>query len=210
VPWRKTPSTRRREVLVPEFGSAKETRPIRSESRALLVASIARGRRWLNKLMTDPQSNSESIAAREGCSTRKINMTISLAFLAPDLVKAAIDGRLPYGLGVARLCELPAEWSASARCLGFPRGSHHIKTICIGEMGFLGPETDRPKSPSGQIQSPQRPNRRLKSPPIADYLAVSGQYRGSKECVVALATFGSALALSDPAGRAAGRSWEKS
>jgi len=26
-------------------------------------------------------------------------MTISLAFLAPDLVKAAIDGRLPYGMG---------------------------------------------------------------------------------------------------------------
>jgi hypothetical protein len=31
-------------------------------------------------------------------------MTISLAFLAPDLVKAAIDGRLPHGMGVARLC----------------------------------------------------------------------------------------------------------
>jgi len=26
-------------------------------------------------------------------------MTISLAFLAPDLVKAAIDGRLPHGMG---------------------------------------------------------------------------------------------------------------
>jgi hypothetical protein len=35
-------------------------------------------------------------------------MTISLAFLAPDLVKAAIDGRLPHGMGVARLCDLPA------------------------------------------------------------------------------------------------------
>jgi len=38
-------------------------------------------------------------------------MTISLAFLAPDLVKAAIDGRLPYGMGIARLTDLPAEWS---------------------------------------------------------------------------------------------------
>ena len=38
-------------------------------------------------------------------------MTISLAFLAPDLVKAAIEGRLPRGLGVARLCDSPAEWS---------------------------------------------------------------------------------------------------
>jgi hypothetical protein len=38
-------------------------------------------------------------------------MTISLAFLAPDLVQAAIDGRLPHGMGVACLTDLPAEWS---------------------------------------------------------------------------------------------------
>jgi site-specific DNA recombinase len=30
-------------------------------------------------------------------------MTISLAFLAPGLVKAAVEGRLPRGLGVERL-----------------------------------------------------------------------------------------------------------
>jgi hypothetical protein len=119
VPWRKTPLTRRREVLVPESG-ATEGRPIRSESRALLVASIARGRRWLNELMTDPQSSTETIAGREACSVRKINKTISLAFLAPDLVKAAIDGRLRYGLGVARLCDLPAEWSRQRQMLGLP------------------------------------------------------------------------------------------
>jgi site-specific DNA recombinase len=45
-------------------------------------------------------------------------MTISLAFLAPDLVKAAIAGRLPYGMGVARLCDLPAEWSRQRQMLG--------------------------------------------------------------------------------------------
>ena len=49
---------------------------------------------------------------------RKVNMTISLAFLAPDLVKAAIEGRLPHGMGVARLCELPAEWSRQHHILG--------------------------------------------------------------------------------------------
>ena len=45
-------------------------------------------------------------------------MTISLAFLAPTLVKAAIEGRLPHGMGVARLSELPAEWSRQHRVLG--------------------------------------------------------------------------------------------
>ena len=70
--------------------------------------------------MTDPQSSTETIAGREGCSVRKINKTISLAFLAPDLVKAAIDGRLPHGMGVARLCDLPAEWSRQRQMLGLP------------------------------------------------------------------------------------------
>jgi hypothetical protein len=51
-------------------------------------------------------------------SSRKVNLTISLAFLAPDLVKVAIEGRLPRGLGIARLCDLPAEWSAQYRALG--------------------------------------------------------------------------------------------
>jgi site-specific DNA recombinase len=84
----------------------------------LLVASIARGRRWLNELLGDASVNVERIAAREGCSIRKINMTISLAFLAPNLVKAAIEGRLPHGMGVTRLCDLPAEWSRQHRLLG--------------------------------------------------------------------------------------------
>ncbi|HEY3655329.1 MAG TPA: hypothetical protein VGL34_10065 [Steroidobacteraceae bacterium] len=118
VPWRKTPSTRRREILVPESESPQNIRPIRSESRALLVASIARGRRWLDELITDPAANTESIADREGCSVRRVNMTISLAFLAPDLVKAEIDGRLPHGMGVVRLSDMPAEWSRQHLMLG--------------------------------------------------------------------------------------------
>jgi site-specific DNA recombinase len=111
VPWHKMPSTRRREILIPATASIQGARPIRSETRATLVASIARGRRWLDELITDLSATTESIAERERCSARKINMTISLAFLAPNLVKAAIEGRLPHGMGLVRLCDLPAEWS---------------------------------------------------------------------------------------------------
>ena len=69
--------------------------------------------------MAEPATTTvKAIAQREGCSLRKVNMTISLAFLAPDLVKAAIEGRLPYGMGVTRLCELPPEWSRQYRVLG--------------------------------------------------------------------------------------------
>ena len=36
----------------------------------------------------------ESLALREGKTDRSIRMTLSLAFLAPNIVKAAVDGRL--------------------------------------------------------------------------------------------------------------------
>jgi DNA invertase Pin-like site-specific DNA recombinase len=120
VPWQKTPSRRRREILLPEGTRPEHARPIRSETRARLVAAIARSRRWLDELIADPTASADSIAKRERCSARKINMTVSLAFLAPDLVKAAIDGRLPHGIGVARLSDLPAEWSRQYQMLGLP------------------------------------------------------------------------------------------
>jgi hypothetical protein len=129
IPWQKTRARRRREILLPEGIPPEHVRPIRSETRARLVAAIARGRRWLGELIADPTANADSIAKRENCSARKINMTISLAFLAPDLVKAAIDGRLPQGMGVARLTDLPAEWSRQHQMLGLPaRGP--LRTKC--------------------------------------------------------------------------------
>jgi site-specific DNA recombinase len=45
-------------------------------------------------------------------------MTISLAFTAPALVKAAIERRLPRGIGVAALRDAPAEWSLQFERLG--------------------------------------------------------------------------------------------
>src|SRR6185312_1057570 len=49
VPWQKQASKRRREVLLPASNDSVDARPIRSETRATLVAAIARGRRWLDE-----------------------------------------------------------------------------------------------------------------------------------------------------------------
>src|SRR5437016_13958243 len=106
--------------LLPAGLPPQHARPIRSESRALLVASIARARRWLDELLADANANAESIAKRDRCSVRQVNMTISLAFLAPDLVRAAIEGRLPRGIGVTRLRDAPVEWSRQHAILGLP------------------------------------------------------------------------------------------
>jgi hypothetical protein len=104
--------------LLPTSSESVDERPIRSETRATLVAAIARGRRWLGELVQNQHASLETIARREDCSPRKVTMTISLAFLSPPLVKAALEGRLPRGIGVTRLCDMPAEWSRRHHALG--------------------------------------------------------------------------------------------
>jgi site-specific DNA recombinase len=37
---------------------------------------------------------------------------------APNLVKAAIEGRLPRGIGIERLRDLPSEWIGQFEALG--------------------------------------------------------------------------------------------
>jgi hypothetical protein len=105
-------------MLIPLGVPRNEVRPTRIERRARLVNAIARGRRWLDEIVSGSAPNIEQIATRQKCSVRQVNMTISLAFLAPDLVKAAVEGRLPRGIGVERLRDAPAEWSRQFEALG--------------------------------------------------------------------------------------------
>jgi site-specific DNA recombinase len=119
IPWRKPPSKRPREIILPAGTSShQDSRPIRAETRARLVTAIAKGRRWLVALMAGTVTNVEQIASTENCTVRQVNMTISLAFLAPNLVQAAVDGRLPRGVGIASLRDAPAEWSLQYARLG--------------------------------------------------------------------------------------------
>jgi len=152
VPWHKTPSTRRREILLPDNIQLQDVRPIRSETRATLVASIARGRRWLDELTTAPTANAETIAKREHCSVRKINKTISLAFLAPDLVKAAIEGASPEEWGLPASATCPPNGRGSATYWASTLDNHQFRTrLCNRSLrfpgnGILEPET---KTPNG-------------------------------------------------------------
>jgi hypothetical protein len=117
IPWTPQPSNPRREIIGHKGPSEDTPRPIRAEAREKLIRSIAQGRRWLEEIVkgvADP----ESIAAREKCSRRQVDNMLSLAFLAPDLVQAIIDGRLPRGTTVSRLINPPLAWSAQWQALG--------------------------------------------------------------------------------------------
>ena len=118
IPWQKPPSKRSRQILLPHNTSRSEVRPEQFERRARLVSAIARGRRWLDEVVSGRVTTVAELCAREKCSVRQVNMTISLAFLAPNLVKAAVEGRLPRGIGVERLRDPPTEWSRQFEALG--------------------------------------------------------------------------------------------
>ena len=120
IPWCKPPSKKFREILLPPSVSRQAVRPIKTERRVALTKSIARGRAWLDEIVSGT-AGVEQIAARHKCSIRNVNMTISLAFIAPALVKAALEGRLPRGIGVARLRDAPAQWSRQFERLGLAK-----------------------------------------------------------------------------------------
>ena len=68
--------------------------------------------------MRDPSCTIASIAAREKKTERSIRMTLSLSFLSPALVKAAVEAPLSPGFGVKRLMDLPIAWSDQWFALG--------------------------------------------------------------------------------------------
>jgi site-specific DNA recombinase len=118
IPWQKPPSRKSRQILLPHGIVRNEVRPTRIERRVRLVSAIARGRRWLDEIVSGSVTDVQQIATRQKCSARQVNMTLSLAFLAPDLVRAAVEGRLPRGIGVERLRDASAEWSQQFEALG--------------------------------------------------------------------------------------------
>jgi site-specific DNA recombinase len=118
IPWQKPPSRRSRQILLPHNASRSDVRPEQFERRARLVSTIARGRQWLDDVVSGRVTTVAELCAREECSVRQVNMTISLAFLAPNLVKAAVEGRLPRGVGIERLRDPPTEWSLQFEALG--------------------------------------------------------------------------------------------
>jgi ParB-like chromosome segregation protein Spo0J len=76
---------------------------MRIEAQRALAAAYGKARSWLDRLVADPTISIASIAGSEGRTERSIRQTLSLAFLDPSLVDAAMEGRLPRGFGLKRL-----------------------------------------------------------------------------------------------------------
>lgn len=88
-------------------------------NRQRLIQAIVKARSWLDDLIAGRVDGVDALAARECKSSRNIRMMIQLAFLGPQIVEAAIDGRLPDSIGATEIVrDLPMAWHEQRRLLG--------------------------------------------------------------------------------------------
>jgi hypothetical protein len=72
-----------------------------------------------SRLDRGPQSAHRiSLGRRQSGPQRERDRHIDSSMLPPELVKAAVEGRLPRGIGVVRLRDASAEWSRQYAMLG--------------------------------------------------------------------------------------------
>ena len=116
VQWVKPSKTRKREILGASENAS--TRPIRGKARSRLLRGIAQGRLWPDQLIAGHIEGITALATKQSVSEKTVRSTLSLAFLAPDIVQAAIDGKLTRGLGVTHLTDLPMDWAAQRLRIG--------------------------------------------------------------------------------------------
>jgi hypothetical protein len=116
IPWVKPSNTRKREILLSQ--SQTTLRPIKGEARSRLLKGIARGRKWIELLVNKSATDIASLACQNDLSEKTIRSTLSLAFLAPNIVQAVIDGKLPRGIGITQMTDLPPDWNEQRRQLG--------------------------------------------------------------------------------------------
>ena len=118
VPFVAIPQKRHRSIIMPE-GVSGTVRPIAHQEQQNLLRSIAQGRAWLKMIMAG--TTTHDLAARHGKTERTIRLTVSLAFLDPKLVQAAVQGRLPRGVNATRLSDAPAGWRDQWAAIGLSR-----------------------------------------------------------------------------------------
>ena len=141
IPWAKASQARRKDMLVPQ--DATDARPLKAETRDKLLRAIARARTWLDELTSGAMQDTDTLAVREAVSERLVRQQLTLAFLAPDIVEAAIASRLPRGLGLTRLLDLPPSWDAQKRAVGLSVSATMPMASGSGGGGARAPLVER-------------------------------------------------------------------
>ena len=87
---------------------------------ASLVNNVVRAHKWKEKLFSGEALSVRAIAEEEGLTERPVARILRLAFLAPDIVEAILEGRQPSDLELQRLLQgLPLTWAEQRELAGF-------------------------------------------------------------------------------------------
>ena len=104
--------------LVMQFGGERSSKP---DTR--LVAVVADAHRWVCDLAEGRAASVRDLARQNNRDAADISRTLPLAFLAPAIIEAIMEGRQPVGLtprALERIGMLPCSWDDQRRRLGFP------------------------------------------------------------------------------------------
>jgi len=86
----------------------------------MLMIAVAAGRRWFAELADGKARSVTELAQRHEVNRTSISRLMPLAFLAPDIVEAILNGRQPIELTVSRLKQngdLPVSWQEQRKLL---------------------------------------------------------------------------------------------
>jgi site-specific DNA recombinase len=120
IGWKPTSCQVRRDLVAGLRESGEPAARLDIKTRASLVRAIARSRLWLGHIQSAGLTL-EEIAASEKRSTRSVQSMLPLAFLAPDVVTAAAEAKLPSGVGQRLLSEAPILWETQRAIFDTPR-----------------------------------------------------------------------------------------
>jgi hypothetical protein len=87
-----------------------------------LVALQAKAQRWLEQLTSGRATSIAAIAEAEDVTCSFATRVIYRAFLAPDIVRAILDGTQPPNLtsdALRQRVPLPIDWATQRQLLGF-------------------------------------------------------------------------------------------
>ena len=84
-----------------------------------LLKALGRGIYWQQLLDTGAVESTMEIAEREGIHRSTINEMLRLALLAPDIVPAAYEGRLPRAVSLEAILRatVPYDWNEQRRLI---------------------------------------------------------------------------------------------
>lgn len=107
----------RKLVTLPN-GETVKPRPWDTEPTPLQLA-LARGHRWLAMLESGEVKSLKEIAEKEGVDNSYVSRMVNLTTLAPDIVEAILDERLPPDLTLFDLAvDPPALWDEQRARIG--------------------------------------------------------------------------------------------